>query len=66
MGPVPSDGGVVRYFSDLYISSYTPTLSALITSRGIDSQTTRTVVLDGLRRHLAVHLSYDVTRDTAN
>jgi tetratricopeptide (TPR) repeat protein len=33
MGPISSDGGVSRYFSDLYISSYTPTLSALITSR---------------------------------
>ncbi|KAH8984990.1 CHAT domain-containing protein [Lactarius hatsudake] len=33
MGPVPSDDGDERYFSDLYISSYTPTLSALIESR---------------------------------
>jgi CHAT domain len=33
MGPVPSDDNVQRYFSDLYISSYTPTLSALIESR---------------------------------
>jgi CHAT domain-containing protein len=33
MGPIPSDGGVTRYFSDIYISSYTPTLSALLTSR---------------------------------
>ncbi|KAH9962739.1 CHAT domain-containing protein [Lactifluus volemus] len=33
MGPIPSDDGVKRYFSDLYISSYTPTLSALIESR---------------------------------
>jgi CHAT domain-containing protein len=32
MGPIPSDDGVKRYFSDLYISSYTPTLSALIES----------------------------------
>ncbi|KAH9069351.1 hypothetical protein EDB83DRAFT_2314388 [Lactarius deliciosus] len=33
MGPVPSDDGDERYFSDLYICSYTPTLSALIESR---------------------------------
>jgi len=33
MGPIPSDDGVPRYFSDLYITSYTPTLSALIESR---------------------------------
>ena len=33
MGPIPSDDGVKRYFSDLYISSYTPTLSTLIESR---------------------------------
>ncbi|KAH9970408.1 CHAT domain-containing protein [Lactifluus volemus] len=33
MGPIPSDDGVTRYFSDLYIPSYTPTLSALIASR---------------------------------
>jgi len=33
MGPIPSDDGVPRYFSDLYIPSYTPTLSALIESR---------------------------------
>ncbi|KAI0296945.1 CHAT domain-containing protein [Multifurca ochricompacta] len=33
MGPIPSDDGVRRYFSDLYIPSYTPTLSALIESR---------------------------------
>ncbi|KAI9441133.1 CHAT domain-containing protein [Lactarius psammicola] len=31
MGPIPSDdGGDKRYFLDLYIPSYTPTLSALI------------------------------------
>ena len=35
MGPIPSDDGVPRYFSDLYISSYTPTLCALIESRKI-------------------------------
>ncbi|KAH9970427.1 CHAT domain-containing protein, partial [Lactifluus volemus] len=33
MGPIPSDDGVTRYFSDIYIPSYTPSLSALITSR---------------------------------
>ena len=33
MGPVPSDDGERRYFSDLYICSYTPTLRALIQSR---------------------------------
>ena len=38
MGPVRSDGGVARYFSDLYICSYTPTLSALITSRNAAAQ----------------------------
>jgi len=33
MGPIPSDDDVPPYFSDLYIPSYTPTLSALIESR---------------------------------
>ena len=33
MGPVPSNDGRERYFSDLYIPSYTPSLSALIESR---------------------------------
>jgi CHAT domain-containing protein len=33
MGPIPLDDGKERYFSDLYISSYTPSLSALIESR---------------------------------
>ncbi|KAN0141160.1 CHAT domain containing protein [Lactarius tabidus] len=37
MGPVPSDDGELRYFLDLYISSYTPSLSALIHSRNRDS-----------------------------
>ena len=32
MGPIPSDSGPPRYFLDLYIPSYTPTLSALIES----------------------------------
>ena len=38
MGPIPSDGGEPRYFLDLYICSYTPTLSALIQSRRRDSE----------------------------
>ncbi|KAH9005609.1 CHAT domain-containing protein [Lactarius hatsudake] len=33
MGPIPSSGNCDRYFSDLYIPSYTPSLSALIESR---------------------------------
>ena len=33
MGPIPSDDGKDLYFSDLYIPSYTPSLSALIESR---------------------------------
>jgi CHAT domain-containing protein len=33
LGPVPSDVGPPRYFLDLYIPSYTPSLSALIQSR---------------------------------
>jgi tetratricopeptide (TPR) repeat protein len=37
MGPIPSDDGEVRYFLDLYISSYTLTLSALLQSRKRDS-----------------------------
>ena len=37
MGPIPSDDGERRYFLDLYICSYTPTLSALIQSRNRDS-----------------------------
>ena len=36
MGPIPSDDGK-RYFLDLYICSYTPSLSALIQSRNRDS-----------------------------
>lgn len=32
-GPIDSDDGVMRYFSDIYVSSYTPTLSALIEAR---------------------------------
>ncbi|KAI9509774.1 CHAT domain-containing protein [Russula earlei] len=33
MGPIPSGDGIKRYFFDIYIPSYTPTLSALIESR---------------------------------
>ncbi|KAH8992704.1 CHAT domain-containing protein [Lactarius akahatsu] len=33
MGPIPSSEPCERYFSDLYIPSYTPSLSALIDSR---------------------------------
>ena len=39
MGPVRSDGRMKLYFSDLYIPSYTPTLSALIESRKPNAQT---------------------------
>ena len=38
MGPIPSDDGRTRYFLDLYIPSYTPTLSALIESRRYSRQ----------------------------
>ena len=37
MGPIPSDDGERRYFLDLYVCSYTPSLSALIQSRVRDS-----------------------------
>ena len=33
MGPIPSSNACKQYFSDLYIPSYTPSLSALIESR---------------------------------
>ena len=36
MGPIPSDDGEPRYFLDLYICSFTPTLSALVESRNRD------------------------------
>jgi hypothetical protein len=39
MGPIPSDMGPPRYFQDLYIPSYTPSLSSLIESRKVGSQT---------------------------
>jgi len=38
MGPIPSDVGPPRYFLDLYIPSYTPSLSALVESRTPGSQ----------------------------
>ena len=38
MGPVPSEDGELRYFLDLYICSYTPSLSALIQSRNRGSR----------------------------
>jgi len=38
MGPIPPDSDPPRYFLDLYISSYTPTLSALIESNKLGSQ----------------------------
>jgi CHAT domain-containing protein len=43
MGPIPSDSDdvVKRYFSDPYIPSYTPTLSALIESRKPRGQTSQ-------------------------
>lgn len=41
MGPIPSDVGPPRYFLDLYIPSYIPSLSALIESRKPSSQATR-------------------------
>ncbi|KAN0140661.1 hypothetical protein V8E53_001488 [Lactarius tabidus] len=37
MGLIPSDNGDIRYFLDLYICSYTPSLSVLIQSRSRDS-----------------------------
>ncbi|KAH9969334.1 CHAT domain-containing protein, partial [Russula compacta] len=38
MGPIRSDGPTKLYFSDLYIPSYTPTLSALIESHKSSTQ----------------------------
>ncbi|KAN0141049.1 CHAT domain containing protein [Lactarius tabidus] len=38
MGPIPSDDDHKLYFMDLYIPSYTPSLTALIESRKHDSQ----------------------------
>jgi len=39
MGPIPSEHGPPRYFLDLYIPSYTPSLSALIESNKSGSPT---------------------------
>ena len=39
MGPIPSDVGPPQYFLDIYIPSYTPSLSALINSHNPNSQT---------------------------
>ena len=39
MGPIPSDEGSLRYFLDLYIPSYTSTLSTLIESNNPGSDT---------------------------
>jgi len=39
MGPIPPDSDPPRYFLDLYIPSYTPTLSALIESNKLGSRT---------------------------
>ncbi|KAH9986986.1 hypothetical protein BJV74DRAFT_885732 [Russula compacta] len=39
MGPIRSDGHIKLYLSDVYIPSYTPTLSALIESRKPSIQT---------------------------
>ncbi|KAH9999177.1 CHAT domain-containing protein [Russula compacta] len=38
MGPIPSGDGLKRYFLDIYIPSYTSTLSALVESRKLDIQ----------------------------
>ena len=47
MGPIRSDGPHKLYFSDLYIPSYTPTLSALIDSRkpGVHSSEKPSILL---------------------
>ena len=39
MGPIPSSDGHERYFSDLYIPSYTPSLFALMGFRNAKPQT---------------------------
>ncbi|KAF8270114.1 CHAT domain-containing protein [Lactarius quietus] len=38
MGPIPSSDGREQYFSDIYIPSYTPSLSALMESRNTNPQ----------------------------
>jgi hypothetical protein len=48
MGPIPSDDGEERYFLDIYISSYTPTLSALIPASDRSEPGSSTVDLPSL------------------
>ncbi|KAI0250867.1 hypothetical protein BJV78DRAFT_1127256, partial [Lactifluus subvellereus] len=62
MGPIPSQDGVKKYFSDVYISSYTPTLSALIESRGPRTETSDPspsflTAMENLRHHRFVHFA---------
>ncbi|KAH9057544.1 hypothetical protein EDB87DRAFT_1823557 [Lactarius vividus] len=78
MGPIPSDYRKKRYFLDLYICSYTPTLSALIQSREIqvvqalDTEVTSLIseaatpaaVIDGFRHHRFVHIACHGTLET--
>jgi CHAT domain-containing protein len=49
MGPIPSDDRAKRYFLDLYIPSYTPTLSSLIESQkgGVETFETPSILLVG-------------------
>ncbi len=44
IGPIPSGVGPPRYFLNLYIPSYTPSLSTLMESRKPDSQAIDSVV----------------------
>jgi hypothetical protein len=60
MGPIPSDnGGEDRYFLDIYIPSYTPTLSALIHGSDPRDPVSPTLVLPSLL--LVAH--FDVPSD---
>jgi CHAT domain-containing protein len=64
MGPISSQDKVKGYFSDVYISSYTPTLSALVKSREPSVQTSDPLPLlvvappntslDGVREEIEV------------
>ncbi|KAI0255287.1 hypothetical protein BJV78DRAFT_1358864 [Lactifluus subvellereus] len=49
MGPIPSDDGAKQYFLDMYIPSYTPTLSSLIESHkgGAETFETPSILLVG-------------------
>ncbi|KAI0265682.1 CHAT domain-containing protein, partial [Gloeopeniophorella convolvens] len=49
-GPLPSEDGPKRYFSDIYVCSYTPTLSALIEARqgALHSQEPPSLLVVGL------------------